>query len=336
METRKVQRTGKSTFIVSLPKVWAVKNDIQPGSLIYITQSDNGSLVLSPDRSERALNTKLEIGNKVGEPLVRDIIGCYVSGYRTIEVTSDHMTAPQKRTIHQIVQKLIGPEILEETVNKVFIQDLIDPEELQSERALRRIKTVVRSMIQDSIEALVTNDKEMAEDVIQRDDDVDRLYLLISRQFTEILRSGFIKQESLNPIAAFNYSRAATNLERVADHAAWIAQLVIKCDCKFPSELVEEMSSMESIFVGLVEDSTSALLNLDSDKANEIIDRSREARDTMTQKITNAASNTADEHEETLLRLVVPSIERMLHYIKNISELTINLSQMESELEMGR
>ena len=38
MDTRKVQRTGKSTFIVSLPKSWATKNGISAGSIIYINQ----------------------------------------------------------------------------------------------------------------------------------------------------------------------------------------------------------------------------------------------------------------------------------------------------------
>ncbi len=332
METRKVQRTGKSTFIVSLPKNWAVKNDIQPGSLIYITQSENGSLVLSPDRSERVLSARLDIGDKVGDPLVRDIIGCYVSGYRTIEVVSPHMTATQKKDVHQIVQKLIGPEILEETVNKVFIQDLIDPEELQSERALRRIKTVVRSMVMDAIEALANNDKELAEDVVQRDDDVDRLNLLISRQFTEILRSGSLKRDALNPIVAFNYSRAATNLERMADHAAWIAKIVTMHDCDLSPEFSEKMNDIKPIFVDLIEESISALLKLDSDRANKIIDTSRATRDSVTQDILNSTLDVGEE-EETLLRLVVSSIERMLHYIKNISELTINLTQMGAEFE---
>lgn len=325
METRKVQRTGKSTFIVSLPKVWAVKNDIQPGSLIYITQSDNGALVLSPDRSERDLATRLEIGDKVGDPLVRDIIGCYVSGYRTMEVTSAHMTADQKRDIHQIVQKLIGPEILEETVNKVLIQDLIDPEELQSERALRRIKTVVRSMIQDALSALLTNDREMAADVIQRDDDVDRLYLLVSRQFTEILRKGSVKQESLDPISAFNYTRAATNLERMADHATRIAAMILKCDCTLPPNIVEEMSTISPQLLDLVEGSISSLLSLNSGKANEVIELSRQLRQQINQMV--SATNFSDEHEDALLRMVVTSIERMLDYIKNIGELAINLSQ---------
>jgi phosphate uptake regulator len=325
METRKVQRTGKSTFIVSLPKVWAVKNQIHPGSLIYINQSDNGALVLSPDRSERELATRLEIGDKVGDPLVRDIIGCYVSGYRTIEVASAHMTADQKRDIHQIVQKLIGPEILEETVNKVLIRDLIDPEELQSERALRRIKTVVRSMIQDALSALVTNDREMAADVIQRDDDVDRLYLLVSRQFTEILRSGSVRQGSLDPITAFNYSRAATNLERMADHASRIAAMILKCDCTLPAEIVDEMGQISPKLLDLVEDSISSLVSLNSDKANEAIESSRRVRGRINEMV--ATADFSSEHQDALLRMVVTSIERMLDYIKNIGELAINLSQ---------
>ena len=155
MDTRKVQRTGKSTFIVSLPKAWATKNGIQSGSIIYINQGDNGSLTLTTDRSERDLRAKLDIGNKSGEHLVRDIIGCYVGGYRTIEVTSGHMSPAQKKDLRQIVNKLIGPEILEETINKVVIQDLLSSEELQSERALKRIKTVVKTMIQDSLSSSI-------------------------------------------------------------------------------------------------------------------------------------------------------------------------------------
>ncbi len=331
METRKVQRTGKSTFIVSLPKVWAVKNDIQPGSLIYITQSENGALVLTPDRSERELATRLEIGDKVGDPLIRDIIGCYVSGYRTIEVASAHMTADQKRDIHSIVQKLIGPEILEETVNKVLIQDLIDPEELQSERALRRIKTVVRSMIQDALGSMLTNDREMAADVIQRDDDVDRLYLLVSRQFTEILRSGSVKEESLDPITAFNYTRAATNLERMADHASRIADMILSCDCAIPANIVEEMSRISPQLLGLIEDSISSLVLLNSGKANEVIELCQQLQRQINMMV--SAIGFSDEHEDALLRMVVTSIERTLDYIKNIGELAINLSQTAPQTE---
>lgn len=324
MDTRKVQRTGKSTFIVSLPKSWATKNGIAAGSIIYINQGDNGGLTLSTDRSERDLRAKLDIGDKMGDHLVRDIIGCYVGGYRTVEVTSKHMSSAQKKDLHQIVNKLIGPEILEETINKVVIQDLLSSEELQSERALKRIKTVVKSMISDSFSSLLNNNEELALDVIQRDNDVDRLNLLISRQFTEILRSGSVKQETLNPITAFNYMHAASNLERIADHAHRIAKIAQQCNCNLAEELREELSQMESLLCSLIDDSVSYLLQTNSDKANEMIDRISEIQ----KRVEGITESTGSQDKsEMLVRLVLASsLERMLDYIMNIGELTINLS----------
>jgi phosphate uptake regulator len=327
MDTRKVQRTGKSTFIVSLPKAWAMKNGIQSGSIIYINQGDSGSLTLTTDRSERDLRAKLDIGNKSGENLVRDIIGCYVGGYRTIEVTSSHMSPVQKKDLRQIVNKLIGPEILEETINKVVIQDLLSSEELQSERALKRIKTVVNTMIQDSLSSLMNNNEELASDVIQRDNDVDRLNLLISRQFTEILRSGSVKKDALNPITAFNYMQAASNLERIADHSHKIAEIAKQCECILPDDLKEELSRMETIICNLMDDSVSYLLQTNSDKANELIDGIRE---TQRRAEGIAKLSGSKDKSEMFVRLVLSSsLERMLDYIMNIAELTINLSHAE-------
>lgn len=324
MDTRKVQRTGKSTFIVSLPKSWATKNSISAGSIIYINQGDNGALTLSTDRSEREMRVRLDIGDKTGEHLVRDIIGCYVGGYRTIEVTSGHMSSIQKKDLHLIVNKLIGPEILEETINKVVIQDLLSSEELQSERALKRIRTVVKSMISDSLSSLLNNNEELAADVIQRDNDVDRLNLLIARQFTEILRSGSVKQETLNPITAFNYMQASSNLERIADHAYRIAEIAGQRRYNLPDDLKDEILHMESLLGSLLDDTISYLLQTNSNKANELIDRIREI-----QKHVVAIANSGDykEDPEMVVRLILASsLERMLDYIMNIAELTINLS----------
>jgi phosphate uptake regulator len=324
METRKVQRTGKSTFIVSLPKNWATRHGIEAGSIIYISQTDNGSLVMTPDRSERDLSIKLDIGEKSGEPLIRDLIGCYVSGYRAIEITSAHMSSAQKKDLHHIVQKLIGPEILEETQNKVLIQDLLSSEELQAERALRRIRTVVKSMIQDSIAALLTDNKDLALDVIHRDNDVDRLELLISRQFTEILRSGSIKHENLDPLTALNYMLAASNMERIADHACRIADTAIRSDFALPEGMRAELRQLESAFGSLLDDAVSSLLNKKLEKANEIIDKTTEF-----QKLTSNIANYSQSNgrEQLMVRLLVSSsMERMLDYIRNIGELTINLA----------
>ncbi len=334
METRKVQKTGKSTFIVSLPKSWAVRNGIKPGSIIYITQGESGDLVLSPERSSQNLRIKLDIGEKCGDALIRDIIGCYLSGYRTIEVVSSHMTPAQKRDIHQIVSKLIGPEILEETGNKVLIQDLLNSEELQSDRALRRLRTVVRSMIQDAIGALVNMNKSLALDVVQRDDDVDRLNLLISRQFTEMLRTGSLSQSSIDVITAFNYALAASNLERMADHAHSIARLVVEYDVQIPQEVASELSRITSIISGLIDESISSLLNRNTEAANSIIARTKEIRATSMKSLEPIISSppNAIDQEEIMVRIVLSSsIARFLDHINNIGELTINMTHAQAQ-----
>jgi phosphate uptake regulator len=322
METRKVQKTGKSTLNVSLPKNWANANGISNGSLIFITQNQNGNLLLAPDRSEWNLVVRIDIGSKSGDPLIRDVIACYLAGYRTLEIYSHKMTAMQKNDIHSIVNKLIGPEVLEETVDKIIIRDLLSSEELNPDHVLKRIKNMTRSMIQDAISSIVEKNKELAIDVIQRDSDVDRLNLLISRQFSEILSSGSMEQE-INPIIAFNYMQAAINLERIADHASKIAEMSLEIECDLPVEIAEKLSKFGSIFPSLMDESIYVLLNPDNHKANQIIDRSIETKRQLS-VVTRSFSDKCDD--DMLIRLAAAgSIERILDHIINISELAINL-----------
>jgi phosphate uptake regulator len=335
MEIRKVQRTGKSTFVVSIPKSWATINGLKIGSIIYISEGDSGTLNLSADRSEKNLEIKLDIGNKTGEPLARDIIGCYIAGYKTIEISSSRMSASQKKDLHKIVNKLLGPEILEESNNKVIIQDLLDSEELQVEKALKRMKTMVLSMIHDGMTALLTGDRDLASDVIQRDDDVDRLNLLISRQFAGILRYGSVGKRNHSIIVALNYMQAASNLERIADHALRIAQIAGEYSNSLPDKMADELLNLRSIFSGLIDESISALLQGDCDKANKIIDQAKEAR-MRSHNMANASE--IKDKEALLVRLVAASssIERIIDYIINISELTINLRNSDLETEESR
>jgi phosphate uptake regulator len=323
METRKVQKTGKSTLIVSLPKKWANENAIVSGSLLFISQKQNGDLLLSSDRSEPDQIVKLDIGNKYGAPLIRDVIACYLAGYKTVEISSHQLTAMQKRDLHSIVNKLIGPEILEETINKVVIHDLLSAEELPADRALKRMKNITRSMIQDALSSLLKRNKDLAMDVIQRDNDVDRLNLLIARQFIDVLRSGSIKQETLCPISAFNYMQAATNLERMADHASKIAEISSQNDNELPREMTDEIARLSSTFTTLIDDSISVLLKPDTEKANQLIDKTKEMKK---QSLIMTGSFWERDDDEILIRLVLAgSMERILDLIINIAELSINL-----------
>ena len=290
--------------------------------MLFISQNQNGDLVLNTDKSEMDLKTVINIGDKVGEPLFRDIIGCYLAGYRIIEVTAPRMSPIQKSDLRKIVNKLIGPEILEETINSVVIQDFLSSEELQFDHALKRMMNLVKAMVQDSILSLQNNNKELALDVIQRDNDVDRLNLLIARQFAELLSSGSMKKETSDSITAFTYMQAASYLERIADHASRISEISARSNCVLPQE-IEELSYLRAAFGNLIDGSLSVLLHGDSNNANKLIDSTMEIRK-HAQILADSAR--VKDKDEMLVRLVVArSIERMLDYIINIGEQAINL-----------
>ena len=60
----------------------------------------------------------------------------------------------------------------------MVIQDLLNPNELPIKKGLHRMFLIAGSMQKDAIRALKTVDHDLALDVSQRDDEVDRLCLL--------------------------------------------------------------------------------------------------------------------------------------------------------------
>jgi phosphate uptake regulator len=128
--------------------------------------------------------------------------------------------------------------------------------------------------------------------------------------------------------------QAASNLERIADHASRIAEMASKCECILNADIAEGLSKLQPVIVELLEDSVSCLLQTDSDKANKIIDKAREIR-RRSEEIANPAN--LRNGEKLLVGLVVASsIERMLDYIMNLGEIAINLCIATVEMDIDQ
>jgi phosphate uptake regulator len=118
--------------------------------------------------------------------------------------------------------------------------------------------------------------------------------------------------------------QAATNLERMADHATKIAEISSQNDNELPREMTDEISRLGSIFTTLIDDSISVVLKPDNEKANQLIDKTKEIKK---QSMIMTSSFWERDDDEIPIRLVVAgSMERMLDLIVNIAELSINLN----------
>jgi phosphate transport system protein len=87
---------------------------------------------------------------------------------------------------------------------------------------VRRMAKLVQLMLKDALDAYIARDSGMAEDVRQRDRDVDQMY---NGLFRTLLTH--MMEDPRNITASMHLHFIAKNLERVGDHATGIAEQVI-------------------------------------------------------------------------------------------------------------
>lgn len=85
-----------------------------------------------------------------------------------------------------------------------------------------RMKDIAQGMTRDALDAFVRKDKHLAREVILRDDDVDDLKREVLREL-----AFFMVQDPNTVTRAMKVSFVAQYLERIADHATNIAEMVI-------------------------------------------------------------------------------------------------------------
>ena len=321
METRKVQVTGGSTFTVSIPKDWATENGIEAGKRLAFYPQDD-SLVVTPSDSDEKSEGTLDITDLRGESLTRTVMTMYVSGFDVMILESGRIDAEQRQAIRNATQNLVGLEVIEETGDRVVIQDLLDSSELSVRNAVTRMRLISLSMLEDAVTAICENDDSLAEDVIERDDDVDRLWYLVSRIFRATLRTPKAAEELGIPReVCFDYHSSARQLERIADHAAKMAQHARELG-EVPDDVTDGLSELHTDAAEIVNTAMDALLMDDNDEASPLANDAREhvrKIDQHTRRVDDRIRD-LDAQQAQLLGLVVDSLSRTADYGGNIAE----------------
>ena len=91
-----------------------------------------------------------------------------------------------------------------------------------SDAALRRMARQVQAMLNDTLDAYMRGDAELAEDVRQRDQEVDQMYNALFREFLT-----FMMEDPRNITACMHLHFMAKNIERMGDLTTNMAEQVI-------------------------------------------------------------------------------------------------------------
>lgn len=339
-ETRKLQFTGGSTFIISLPKKWIEGNQLNKGSIIRLREEEDGLLSILP--TERALPENhneaiIKVSTKdTPEQAIRKTISAYLIGYNLIHIRAENakqLSSNQRQVIKNFSRNmLVGTEIVKDTAQELVLQVLLSYPDLSIQSVLRRMSIITVSMHRDAIESLKSLDYQQAKEVINTDTEVDRFNLYIIRQIkTAIQNPRIIKGIGLeNALDCLGYRLVTRSVERTADHASNIAENVLSLKCVLEKETLEKIEQMSSIAISMFETSVEALFRKDYDLAESIVEKVEEIK-----AIENTAINSLQklaEDKTGYLRLIIESVRRTAEYSSDISEIVLNLN-IESTLK---
>jgi len=331
METRKIQKTGGSTYIVSLPKHWVISSKLKEGETVSMTIESGGTLTIDPGLGSKKPSSRVDVlvDDKEDElHFLRRLIGLYISGHDEIVVRGKARISPEiRKIVSDFTRKVIGSEIVEESSTSVTIQDVADHSHLDMRKILRRMHLVSRSMHADAMQALKSSDRDLAENVLARDDEIDRLYLFVAKQQSMILRDPAVaRRMGIGISEASFYLSAAKALERIADHAARIAHSASALSSgNLNDRLVKDIEGYSSTVLSVLDRSMDSMLKVDMLTANLVADESEQLRKDG-EKLIEQIMNHRVKFAVPFAR-VVESLERTALYSVDIAEIAINLAE---------
>lgn len=229
--SRRVQLTGRGSYILSLPKIWAKKVVLKKGSEMILSIENDLSLKIIPRKT--ANSTDLTETSQKKEYLInistngsiqsicRKITALYVTSSGDIRVRfRNSKDAPKyRRKIRTLVIKtLLGSEITKEKEDEITIRNLVKHEKYPVEQTIRRMSLLALFANMDAILALKELDIDRVQDVIESQEMVRRLGLYVVRQLKFSLEHNTYDELGFKtPKECLGYRIVSSNIERIAD-----------------------------------------------------------------------------------------------------------------------
>ena len=333
-EVRKIQLTGKSTFILSLPKKWIKEMHIGAGdqvTLVHEPDSNSLSMIVGAGRLSSATGFEgatVVISPKEGpETLKRKVVSMYLAGYSIIHLKAKagRIGPALREAVRELVRKnLIGTEIIADSSDEITLQVLLSLPELSVNAALKRMYLLASAMHRDAMSAIAELSSELASGVIKSDDEVDRFSLYISRNLVLALHNSQVLEEIGLQTSSdcLSYRIAVKSIERIGDHAAGIAEKCLELK-EMPPELLSRINKMSDLALSVFRDSVEALLQRDYELADKTVDHSQ-AIYHLEEEVTAYSDKEKSIPHSDIVRLILEDIRRTAEYASDIAETAIN------------
>ena len=343
---RRVQSTGRGSYIISLPKEWVKDIGLKRGSEISFSIQPDASLMLVP-RKIREVDREAELKEycvnanpkEDSQSTLRMTRALYAIGADIIHIrfkSVEDAEAYKAETKNFVRDKFLGSEIIDETQDSITVQILIKHSEFPIEKAVRRMAIVALSANKDAIAALKNRSTALFDSVIGAHNDVNRLGLYIVRQLKHGIERNLFRQLGFTTPKEFLLYRIAVNdIENIGENALNIInnlgtfQRMIEDETLFVKDPIDEeihaqLIRFNSLAHELFEDSIKAMFKRAYGEAEKLITKRESFALLENELIMLMSAKKLDPNVASVLRLVFDSSRRIMDYSRNMAELTLN------------
>ncbi len=208
---------------------------------------------------------------------------------------------------------------------RVLLKDLLNPLEMPFANTIKRMYVITKLMFSDVFSFLVSNDTDLALDIINRDTEVDRLQWLVARQanmvFQDTTLAGKIGSDYQMVAHIYNVSRI---IERIADHAVKITENFMKIVKVHPLDEshIKELVNANDIAMKIFDSAMAAFFNNDLKGSHTTIESVKKLEEICKTLRSHAAEQETDI--AIAIRYSIESIKRAGEYSADIAESVIN------------
>lgn len=320
MKTRRLQRTGGSSHSITIPKKWVDRLKLEDKSELIVDSTHATVLKIFPNIKQKSeIISEIDASELSPIKIIREVIANYLSGVDQLTIANLGIEKSQNKKLRSTYSSLIGFEIIEESANKIVLQNIFDNTRFPISVNIKRMFVMVTSMYKDTLIALTSSDKLLAKNIVKRELEVDKFYHAVTRQFYVSHRNDHeISEIGLNPVDLYYYGLISRQLERIADHCVKICARIEKDS--YNPQIFSAVESPGQHIYKLLKDSQTMVKEISKTDAHLILNRSEQIRKEI-DKIQESNSQ-----PETIFNTVFDSLDRISSYLTNIAEATIDQS----------
>src|SRR3990167_578614 len=325
MLTRKIQQTGGSSYIITLPKKWITQHSLKEQDEVNVSVRSTGELLIHPNFSQCDYQRTLNVHALALDDIAQEIIALYIA-------SADHITiigvkGEKKSKVKEVIGGLIGFEILEDMADSIVVQSVLSSRRITFLQTVNQICAMSEAMANEAVAAFLVNDKVAAQSIIDRDIEVDKLYFLMLRNFWALVQGKITEEQIGSTLSrAIYYRKVATQFERMADHAVKIAAVAKLNKQAPPPGFKKKFQQTADKILPLLKQAISFSKDIKKEGAYGAL------------KVVNRAAVEISQLYKAAVKsdyleaaLACDSLNRLRAYTSNIAEVTIDLAILEDK-----